>query len=186
MKAVGYYQSLPIDDKEALLDLEIEEPGLTAYDLLVEVRAASVNPIDAKTRIGALPTAGRPRILGFDAAGVVRKTGAAVTGFKPGDSVFYAGAIDRQGSNAALHAIDHRLAAHKPESLDFAAAAALPLTAVTAWEMLFDRLKIQEPPSQGKNSLLIIGAAGGVGSVAIQLARRKSELNIIATASRPQ
>lgn len=186
MKAVGYFKSLPIDDEESLVDLEIPQPDIGDHDLLVAIRAVSVNPIDARTRIGSAPTDGKPRILGFDAAGHVKKTGAAVTHFQPGDEVFYAGTMNGPGSNADFQAIDSRLVARKPESLDFTAAAALPLTALTAWEMLFDRLKIQNPVHPGKNSLLMIGAAGGVGSMAIQLARLESDLTIVATASRQQ
>jgi len=186
MKAVGYFKSLPVDDEQSLVDLDMAEPDFGDNDLLVAVAAVSINPIDAKTRLGSPPTDGKPRILGFDAAGTVVKTGAAVKTFKPGDAVFYAGAINRQGSNAELQAIDHRIAALKPHSLDFAAAAALPLTALTAWEMLFERLRVQNPVRPGKNVLLVIGGAGGVGSMAAQLTRLRSELTLVATASRPE
>lgn len=186
MKAIGYYKSLPIDNLLALIDLDVAEPEVGDNDLLVEVRAVSVNPVDAKTRMGSAPSDGNPRILGFDGAGIVRRIGKSVTDFKPGDDVFYAGAINRQGSNAALEAIDHRIVAKKPQSLDFTAAAAMPLTALTAWEMLFDRLAIQIPVHGGKNIFLMVGAAGGVGSMAIQLAKRKHDITVIATASRQE
>lgn len=186
MKAVGYFKSLPIEDPESLVDLDLPEPEVGTRDVLVEVRAVSVNPVDSKTRLSAAPVGGRPRVLGFDAAGIIVKIGKGVQNFKTGDAVFYAGGLGRQGSNAQLQAVDERLIALKPQSLDFTAAAALPLTGLTAWEMLFERLRIQQPVHQGKNALLIIGGAGGVGSFAVQLARVRSDCTVIATASRPQ
>ncbi|AQS42262.1 MAG: Zinc-binding alcohol dehydrogenase [Candidatus Tokpelaia hoelldobleri] len=186
MKAVGYFKSLPIEAPDSLVDLDLPEPELGARDVLVEVRAVSVNPVDSKTRLSAAPVGGRPRVLGFDAAGVIIRTGAGVQNFKTGDAVFYAGDLGRQGSNAQLQAVDERLIALKPQSLDFTAAAALPLTGLTAYAMLFDRLRLQTPVHKGKNAVLIIGGAGGVGSMAIQLARVNSDCTVIATASRPQ
>jgi zinc-binding alcohol dehydrogenase family protein len=151
---------------------------------LVEVKAISVNPVDTKVRKRADPKGGAPKILGYDAAGVVAAAGADAKLFKPGDHVFYAGSILRPGTNAQYHLVDERIVGAKPAKLDFAAAAALPLTSITAWEMLFDRFAVPRSGGDGR-SLLIIGAAGGVGSIAIQLARALSKLTVIATASRP-
>ena len=186
MKAVGYFENLPITDDRALQDLNLDTPDIGDYDLLVEVKAISVNPIDVKTRQSAKPTNGKPRILGFDAAGVVVKKGKNVKDFNAGDEVFYAGAINRQGSNSEYQAIDSRIVALKPKTIDFKTAAAMPLTSLTAYEMLFDRINISKPVHHGKNAFLMIGGAGGVGSIAIQLARHLSDVEIIATASRPQ
>jgi zinc-binding alcohol dehydrogenase family protein len=180
--AVGAYESLPIDNEAALVDVEIEvdEPG--PHDLLVEVRAVSVNPVDVKVRAG-LGAQEEPRILGFDAAGVVRATGSEVTAFAAGDEVYYAGSITRPGSNAGLQLVDSRIVGHKPSSLDFAEAAALPLTTLTAWETLFDKLRLG-PDSTGR--LLVVSAAGGVGSMVIQLARALTGVEIVGTASRAE
>lgn len=185
MKAVGYYRSLPIDDPEALLDLELPAPQFQPRDLLVRVQAVSVNPVDVKVRVRAANADGSAKVLGFDAAGVVTAVGSEVTLFRPGDEVYYAGAITRQGSNAELQVVDERIVATKPSSLPFAEAAALPLTTITAWELLFDRLQVVAGGSR-EGSLLIIGGAGGVGSLLIQLARRLTNLTVIATASRPE
>jgi zinc-binding alcohol dehydrogenase family protein len=185
MRAVGYKHSLPIDDAQSLIDLEIEKPSPQGRDLLVQVKAISVNPVDTKVRKRADPKGGAPKILGFDAAGMVAAAGADAKLFKPGDAVFYAGSILRPGTNAEYHLVDERIVGTKPATLDFAAAAALPLTSITAWEMLFDRLAVPRGGGEGR-SLLIIGAAGGVGSIAIQLARALTKLTIIATASRPE
>ncbi len=141
MKAIGYYRPLPIDAPDALVDLELPTPGLRSRDLLVRVEAISVNPADVKLRAGVQPPDGQARILGYDAVGIVEATGPDARLFKKGDAVFYAGAIDRPGTYAELHAVDERIVGRKPETLDAAAAAALPLTALTAWELLFDRLK---------------------------------------------
>lgn len=185
MKAVSYYRSLPVDHPEALLDVELPEPVCGERDLLVEVRAVSVNPVDAKVRQLMAPAKGEAKVLGYDAAGVVLATGQEVTLFKPGDEVFYAGAIDRPGTNSERHLVDERIVGRKPANLDFAQAAALPLTALTAWELLFDRLGVaQDKGSQG-DVLLVIGAAGGVGSMLVQLARQLTGLTVIATAGRP-
>ncbi|EIU7182382.1 zinc-binding alcohol dehydrogenase family protein [Pseudomonas aeruginosa] len=186
MKAVGYYQSLPIDHPDALLDLELPEPTPGPRDLLVEVRAISVNPVDTKVRQRAQPEAGQAKVLGWDAAGVVRAVGSEVSLFRPGDRVWYAGDITRPGSNSELHRVDERIAGHLPKSLDFAQAAALPLTTITAWELLFERLQIAEGKADQGQSLLVVGAAGGVGSSLVQLARQLTGLNVIGTASRAE
>ena len=186
MRAVGYRQSQPITAETSLIDLDLPVPKAAGRDLLVEVKAVSVNPVDTKLRVRSQPAEGQANVLGWDAAGIVRAVGPEVTGFKPGDAVFYAGAIDRPGSNAEFHLVDERIVGPKPKSLGFAEAAALPLTAITAWEMLFDRLDIRKPVPGAANALLIIGGAGGVGSIAIQLARQLSDVTVIATASRPE
>lgn len=186
MKAVGYRNSLPITDAQSLIDVEVPVPVPGARDLLVEVKAVSVNPVDTKVRMRAAPEPGGIKVLGWDAAGVVKAIGSSVTLFKPGDDVFYAGSIARAGTNSERHLVDERITALKPRSLNFAQAAALPLTSITAWELLFDRLGIVRGDAQRKGSLLIIGGAGGVGSIMIQLARRLTGLIVIATASRPE
>jgi zinc-binding alcohol dehydrogenase family protein len=180
--AVGAYESLPIEDEAALVDVEIEigEPG--PHDLLVEVRAVSVNPADVKVRAG-LAKQDEPKILGFDAAGVVLAIGSEVTVFAPGDEVYYAGSITRPGSNAGLQLVDSRIVGHKPSSLDFAEAAALPLTTLTAWETLFDKLRLG---ADSTGRLLVVSAAGGVGSMVIQLARTLTGLEVVGTASREE
>lgn len=184
MRAVGYHHSLPIDNANALIDAEVERPLPAGRDLLVAVKAVSVNPVDTKVRLGADPT-GAFKQLGYDAAGIVVETGPDASLFKIGDEVFYAGSIDRPGTNAEFHLVDERIVGKKPASLNFAAAAALPLTAITAWELLFDRLGLAQSP-QERRTVLIVGAAGGVGSIAIQLARRLTGATVIATASRPE
>ncbi len=186
MKAVAYQQALPIDHAEALLDVTLPDPTPGPQDLLVEVKAVSVNPVDTKVRRASSAAPGQWKVLGWDAAGVVRAVGAEVQGFKPGDRVWYAGAIDRPGSNSELHCVDARIAAHMPASLGFAEAAALPLTGITAWEMLFDRLGALPGKAGTGQSLLVVGAAGGVGSILVQLARRLTPLTVIGTASRPE
>ncbi|MGE8225365.1 MAG: zinc-binding alcohol dehydrogenase family protein [Stenotrophomonas sp.] len=183
MKAIGYYAPGTIDRDDALLDITLPDPAPGPRDLLVEVRAISVNPVDTKVRGGAAPAAGEAKVLGWDVAGVVRAVGAEVTLFELGDAVFYAGSIARAGGNSELHVVDERIVGHKPTSLDFAQAAALPLTAITAWELLFDRLGVPRDGGEG-DSLLIVGAAGGVGSILVQLARRLTKLKVIGTASR--
>lgn len=184
MKAVAFTHSLPITDDDALIDIEIPEPALRSHDVLVEVRAVSVNPVDTKIRRRNEPL-GEPRVLGFDAAGIVRQVGSNVTRFGIGDEVYYAGAVDRQGCNAELHAVDERLIARKPQSIGFAEAAAMPLTTLTAWEMLFDRFMIPRDRVH-HDTLLVVGGAGGVGSMAIQLARQLTGLVVVTTASRPE
>jgi zinc-binding alcohol dehydrogenase family protein len=185
MKAVSFYNSLPILDPQSLVDVAMEAPQPRPRDLLVEVRAISVNPVDTKIRAGGGP--GRPDgqlpLLGWDAAGIVKATGNAVTLFRPGDEVYYAGSVDRAGSYAELQCVDERIVGRKPGTLGFAEAAALPLTTITAWEMLFDRLRLDK---SAEGSVLIVGGAGGVGSIATQLARQLTGLKIIATASRPE
>lgn len=186
MKAVGLYQYLPIADPNSLQDLEIPQPIATGHDLLVEVKAISVNPVDTKVRAPQAKTETVPKILGWDAAGTVVAVGEKVTAFHPGDQVWYAGDITRPGSNSEFHLVDERIVGRKPQRLDFAAAAALPLTTITAWEALFERLKIGRNSEDMGKSILIIGGAGGVGSIAIQLAKQLAKLQVIATASRPE
>jgi zinc-binding alcohol dehydrogenase family protein len=181
MKAVGFYQNLPIDHVDALQDIQVPTPELCDHDLLVEVKAVSVNPVDTKIRAHGDVPDGAARILGWDAAGVVQATGPRVTRFKPGDRVWYAGDITRPGSNSELHEVDERIVGPMPQSLDFAQAASLPLTAITAWELLFDRLRIHEVDPTENSVLLVIGAAGGVGSILTQLARRLTGVTIIAS-----
>ena len=187
MKAIGQYRPLPIEHDESLVDLELPMPEAAGRDLLVRIAAVAVNPIDTKVRQRALPEQAPLRVLGWDAAGEVIAVGTECKRFQPGDRVFYAGEITRQGCNAEYQLIDERLVGHMPASFDFAQAAALPLTAVTAWESLFDRLGIaQDAETNRGKSLLVIGGAGGVGSVAIQLARRVAGIDVIGTASRPE
>lgn len=185
MKAVSFHKSLPIADPQSFMDVAVDAPKLLERDLLVEVRAISVNPVDTKIRAGGGP--GRPdgqlQILGWDAAGVVKEIGNAVTLFQPGDEVYYAGSVVRAGSYAELQCVDERIVGHKPRTLGFAEAAALPLTTITAWEMLFDRLRLA---ASAEGSMLIVGGAGGVGSIATQLSRQLTRLKIISTASRPE
>jgi len=185
MKAIGYTSAGPVDRPDALVEREIPPPTATGHDLLVRVAAVSVNPVDTKVRQNSPPTDGF-RVLGFDAAGTVEAVGEAVTLFKPGDHVWYAGSILRPGSNAELQLVDERIVGPAPKSLSAAEAAALPLTAITAWEMLFDRFDVGRPVRGGGNAILIIGGAGGVGSIAIQLAKKIAGLSVIATASRPE
>jgi zinc-binding alcohol dehydrogenase family protein len=186
MKAVGYKKSLPIEDKDALLDVDIARPEPRARDLRVAVKAISVNPVDTKVRKRAAPPEGEIKILGYDAVGVVDAVGPEVTLFKAGDEVFYAGSILRQGTNAEYHLVDERIVGRKPASLSPAEAAALPLTSITAWELLFDRLGAVPGKSLDPRTLLITGGAGGVGSILIQLARRLTGLTVLATAARPE
>ena len=186
MKAVGYTKSLPIDAPDALIDFETPKPEARPRDIRVAVKAVSVNPVDTKVRKRAAPPAGETKILGYDAVGVVDAVGKDVTLFKPGDEVFYAGSILRQGTNAEFHLVDERIVGRKPKTLSFAQAAALPLTSITAWELLFDRLGAVPGRSVDPRTLLIVGGAGGVGSILIQLARRLTGLTVVATASRPE
>ncbi|MEK3731909.1 MULTISPECIES: zinc-binding alcohol dehydrogenase family protein [Paenibacillus] len=186
MKAVGLTRYLPIDHPESLIDVVIEKPVPTGRDLLVQVKAVSVNPVDVKVRAPKDRTEAQPRVIGWDVAGVVEETGPDCTLFKPGDEVYYAGSIVRAGGNSEFHLVDERIVGVKPATLDFAQAAALPLTSITAWEGLFDRLGISsEPGSNAGRTILIIGAAGGVGSIATQLAKYAG-LTVIGTASRPE
>ncbi|KTD74654.1 zinc-binding alcohol dehydrogenase family protein [Legionella waltersii] len=183
MKAIGYYQCLPIHDESALMELDVPNPSASGHDLLVEVKAIAVNPVDTKIRRNVEPEAGRPKILGWDVAGIVQEVGSEVTLFRPGDEVWYAGDLTRPGANSQLHLVDERIVAKKSKSLNFDEAAALPLTSLTAWELLFDRL--QCTPDE-KGVLLVTGAAGGVGSILVQLARNLTQLTVIGTASRPE
>jgi zinc-binding alcohol dehydrogenase family protein len=186
MKAVGYKKSLPIDAPDALIDFETAKPEPTGKDIRVAVKAISANPVDYKVRKRAEPPEGQYKILGFDAAGIVDAVGPEVTLFRPGDEVFYAGSIQRQGTNSEFHLVDERIVGKKPKSLSFAQAAALPLTSITAWELLFDRLGALPGKSVDQRTLLITGGAGGVGSILIQLARRLTGLTVVATATRPE
>ncbi|ANI79167.1 zinc-binding alcohol dehydrogenase family protein [Sphingobium sp. EP60837] len=184
MRAIGFTESGSIDRDDALLDIEVPDPVAGPRDLLVRVHAVSVNPVDIKVRAAAKPRGGQPMILGFDAAGIVEAVGPEVTLFTPGDEVYYAGTIVRPGTNAELHAVDERIVGRKPSSLGWAASAALPLTALTAWEILFDCLRVSRHKDAGR-SILIVNGAGGVGSMLVQLARQLTNLQVIATASRP-
>ncbi|KQQ45711.1 NADPH:quinone reductase [Duganella sp. Leaf126] len=184
MKAIAYRQSLPINDDQALIDIDLPEPQAQGRDLLVAVKAVSVNPVDVKIRASAPPADGAAKVIGWDAAGVVQAVGPDVTLFKPGDEVWYAGDLTRPGTNSALHLVDERIVGHKPRTLDFAEAAALPLTAITAWELLFERLQVSRDKALTGQSLLVIGAAGGVGSILVQLARQLTGVTVIGTASR--
>ena len=185
MKAVGYRKSLPIEDKNALIDFETAKPEPKGRDIRVAVKAISANPVDYKVRKRAAPPEGEYKILGFDAAGIVDAVGPDVSLFKPGDEVFYAGSIQRQGTNSEFHLVDERIVGSKPKTLSFAQAAALPLTSLTAWELLFDRLGAVPGKSLDPRTLLIVGGAGGVGSILTQLARRLTGLMVVATATRP-
>jgi zinc-binding alcohol dehydrogenase family protein len=186
MKAVGYTKSLPIEAEDALIDVETAKPEPRGRDIRVAVKAISVNPVDYKVRKRAAPPEGQTKILGFDAAGTVDAVGPDVTLFRAGDEVFYAGSIQRQGTNSEFHLVDERIVGVKPKNLSFAQAAALPLTSITAWELLFDRLGAVPGKSVDPRTLLITGGAGGVGSILIQLARRLTGLTVVATASRPE
>ncbi|PFN06016.1 MULTISPECIES: zinc-binding alcohol dehydrogenase family protein [Bacillus cereus group] len=185
MKAIGLLEYLPIENENSLIDIEIPRPVPHEKDLLIKINAISVNPVDVKVRSPKPQKEANPKILGWDASGVVVEVGADCTLFKPGDEVFYAGSITKPGTYSEYHVVDERLVGKKPKSLTNAESAAIPLTAITAWEGLFERLGI-EPENKDKNkskSILIIGGAGGVGSIAIQLAKWAG-LHVIATASR--
>ncbi|MFL3650119.1 MAG: zinc-binding alcohol dehydrogenase family protein [Pseudoalteromonas sp.] len=184
MKAIGYQKSLPIENELSLQDIELETPAAHGHDILVEVKAVSVNPVDFKIR-QAIPAAdGEYKVIGWDATGVVKSVGENVSLFKPGDKVWYAGDITRSGSNAQFQLVDERIVGHMPSSLSYGEAAALPLTSITAWELLFDRLNVAK--NDDSKSILVIGAAGGVGSIMVQLLKQRTKLNIIASASRPE
>ncbi|MDF3837905.1 zinc-binding alcohol dehydrogenase family protein [Cupriavidus basilensis] len=186
MKAVAFRKRACVDETDSLYDTEIERPRPGPRDLLVAIRAVSVNPVDTKIRAGLVPVPDAVSTLGWDAAGMVEAVGSAVTLFRPGQAVYYAGSFDRAGTNAQFHLVDERIVGRKPETLSFAQAAALPLTALTAWQVLFDRLGVAPGKPAQAGSLLVVGGAGGVGSMLIQLARRLTGLTVIATASRPQ
>lgn len=186
MRAVGFNQNQPISSETALVDIDLPMPEAKGRDLLVEIKAISVNPVDTKTRKNAVLEPGQFKVLGYDAAGVVKAVGADVKLFKPGDEVYYAGAINRQGTNAEFHLVDERIVGPKPKTLSFEEAAALPLTAITAYETLFHRMRVQDKVASAWNAVLLIGGAGGVGSIAIQLLRELSDVTVIATGSRPE
>lgn len=186
MKAVAYQNAGKLDRADSLVDVTLDKPVAAGRDLLVQVEAISVNPVDYKIRSGVSPDAGQWKVLGWDAVGTVVETGDQVRDFKPGDRVWYAGSLNRPGANSEFHLIDERIVGRKPASLSNSEAAALPLTSITAWEMLFDRLDVRRPVAGAANAILIIGGAGGVGSIAIQLARALTDLTVIATASRPE
>ncbi len=181
MKAIAYTDAGPITEN-VLIEIDVDIPEPDPSDLLVEVRGVSVNPVDVKVRTNMQPD-GAARILGFDAAGIVKEVGSETTRFKPGDEVFYAGDLNRPGTNAEFQLVDERIVGRKPSSLGFADAAGMPLTTITAWEILFDNFGLEEGDGEGE-SLLVIGGAGGVGSIMIQLAKKLTSLNVIATASR--
>ena len=188
MKAVGYKASLPIENPESLIDIELDQPIAAGRDLLVKIKAIAVNPVDFKIRQRISPEGGESKVIGWDAVGEVVAAGEDVTAFKPGDTVYYAGDLNRQGTNAEFQLVDERLVGSKPKSLTDAEAAALPLTTITAWEMLFEHLDLQQqsPESKDKSNevLLVIGAAGGVGSILVQLAKSITGATVIGTASR--
>lgn len=188
MKAIGYSQSLSIGEPLSLIDIELPQPKASGFDLLVRVKSIAVNPVDCKIRQNVEPESGQHKVLGWDAVGEVVAIGASVSNFKPGDMVFYAGDLNRQGSNAEYQLVDERIVGKKPKSLSESEAAALPLTAITAWELLFERLGItsQQPdsPERSNDVILIVGAAGGVGSVLVQLASTLTGATVIGTASR--
>lgn len=186
MSAVAYRKHSTLADPDCLVDVDVERPAPGPNDLRVAVRATSVNPVDTKIRAGLATAPDTVQCLGWDAAGIVEAVGEAVTLFRPDDQVYYAGSFDRTGSNAQFHLVDERIVGHMPESLSFAEAAALPLTSLTAWQLLFDRLSVQPGKPANAGTLLVLGGAGGVGSMLIQLARRLTGLTVIATASRPQ
>jgi NADPH2:quinone reductase len=185
MRAVAYQAAGPIQSEQVLTEIDLARPKAEGRDILVEVKAISVNPVDTKVRANVNPPQGEWKVLGWDAAGVIVETGANVTRFKPGDEVYYAGDLTRPGANAEFHLVDERIVGRKPASLGWAHAAALPLTTITAWEALFDRLDVKRPVP-GSTSILIVGGAGGVGSMAVQLARKLTDLTVIATASRAE
>jgi zinc-binding alcohol dehydrogenase family protein len=184
MKAIAFTQhGLPIEDSNSLIDMVLPKPKPGTRDLLVEVQAISVNPVDTKIRAGSAVT--EPKVLGWDAVGVIREVGSEVTLFKVGEEVFYAGSITRPGSYSEFHVVDERIVGHKPKTINAAQSAALPLTSITAWELLFDRLGVEEGGGAG-DSLLIVGAGGGVGSILVQLARKLTKMTVIGTAARKE
>lgn len=186
MKAIAYKKPYAVDHPELFSTIELAQPTAQGRDLLIEIKAISINPVDIKVRQRTSQNNEEWIILGRDAVGIVKQVGHEVQNYQIGDEVFYAGTINRDGSYAEFQLVDERIVGHKPKSLSYAEAAALPLTSITAWEMLFDRLKIQESYTDQKQNILVIGAAGGVGSITIQLLKAFSNLNVIATASRPE
>ncbi len=184
MKAIGYKENLPVDNNLSLQDIELETPEAKGRDILVEIKAISINPADYKVRLGMKPEANQWKVLGWDATGIVKEVGDDVSLFKVGDEVWYAGDFTRQGSYAQYQVVDERIVGHKPNDLSYGDAAALPLTSLTAWEMLFDRLQVEK--EDVSKSILVIGAAGGVGSIMVQLLKQLTKLNIVGTASREE
>ena len=183
MRAFGYRESLPVENENFLIETELSDPVPEERDLLIEVKAVSVNPVDAKVRNRAAPEAGQVKILGWDATGIVKAVGSKVSKFKVGDKVWYAGSIARQGSNAEYQLVDERIVSLMPASLNFGQAAAMPLTSITAWEILFDRLEVSK---ESEDEILVVGAAGGVGSILLQLIKSLTKLKVVATASRAE
>ncbi len=190
MKAVGLYKYLPVTDAECLVNVDVNMPGATGKDLVVHVKAVSVNPVDTKVRMRGPKDRlePEPKILGWDVAGIVEEAGDGTSLFNVGDEVYYSGSIVRPGCNSEYHVVDERIVGRKPHNLSFEEAAALPLTTITAWEALFERLNIHphRPSADTTSTVLIIGGAGGVGSIAIQLAKQVAGLEVIATASRKE
>ena len=186
MKAVGLYKYLPIDAPDALVDVEVDKPTPQGRELLVSVHAVAVNPVDTKMRSPQDKVEETPRILGWDASGVVEAVGPDASLYKVGDEVFYAGSFTQPGCNSEFHVVDERIVGNKPKSINFAESAALPLTSITAWESMFDRLGIQEGDSEVGKKVLIIGGAGGVGSMATQFVKQLTSLEVTVTASRPE
>ncbi len=184
MKAVAYKQAGSLDRADSLVDVELDKPRASGRDILVKVKAISVNPVDYKIRQNVSSPDGNWKILGWDAVGTVAEIGENVSGFKPGDEVYYAGSLIRAGANSEYHLVDERIVGRKPSRISDSEAAALPLTAITAWEMMFDRIDIRKPVPGAANAILIVGGAGGVGSIAIQLVRALTDVTVIATASR--
>ena len=186
MKAVGLFKYLPIDLPDSLVDVEIDKPSPNAHELLVQVRAVAVNPVDTKMRSPQDKVEVSPRILGWDVAGIVEAVGPDTSLYKVGDEVFYAGSFIQPGCNSEFHIVDERIVGTKPKSLEFAEAAAMPLTSITAWEALFDRLGVDSNGADAGKNLLIIGGAGGVGSITTQFAKQLAKLTVTVTASRPE
>ncbi len=182
MKAIGYKENLPTSNELSLQDIELPSPAVSGRDILVEIKAIAVNPVDYKVRQGMKPEADQWKILGWDATGIVKAVGEEVSLFEVGDEVWYAGDLGRTGSYAEFQLVDERIVGRKPSNLTYGEAAALPLTTLTAWELLFDRMEVdKENPNK---SILVIGAAGGVGSIMVQLLKQLTQLNIVGTASR--
>ncbi len=184
MKAVGFQKNLPIENKDSLQDIVLAVPEVEGRDLLVEVKAISVNPVDYKIRHRRPPAEGEWSVIGWDAAGVVKEVGPDVTLFNVGDEVWYAGDLTRPGSNAEFQLVDERIVGRKPTLLSFSEAAALPLTSLTAWELLFDRMEVDKESAD--KVILVIGAAGGVGSILVQLVKKLTKMILVATASREE
>ena len=184
MKAIGYQKAGPITEANSLVDIDVPVPELRPHDVLVQVKGISINPVDSKIRTNVSPESGY-KVIGYDACGTITAVGADVTEFQVGDDVFYAGDLTRPGTNSEFHAVDARIIGKKPQSLDFDEAAGIPLTAITAWELLFDSMRLVENGEDGK-SILVLGGAGGVGSILIQLVKKLTKATVIATASRDE